>query len=537
MTGEPWDLSDKKVQARVRALVRGCAPLFLIGSPPCTAFSSMQNASRGLRDPKIVAAELEEAKEHMRFCIELYMIQLDGGRCFVHEHPAGATSWNLKETIQLMMREDVGIATFDMCQFGMVAEKDGVEKPVQKCTRVASNSNEVLKRIRIKCPNKGGPGEKHEHIQLEGALTKSAQVYPRPFCKAVCEGIAAEKRLRSLGLESWSLDEISVAVKEALTDERYGEDPSRDLHEDEAEMMQASDDMTGEALDPKEVKKARKEEIVYFKAMKVYCKVPMEECWKETGRKPIGVRWVDINKGDKSNINYRSRLVAKEFKTDEKPEWYAATPPGECLRLMLSKMASGKGKFKLAYADVSRAYFYAKASRPVYVELPEEDKVDGEEGMCGRLNVSMYGTRDAARNWAEEYAETLRQAGFKRGITNPCLFWNPVNKVSVMVHGDDFVAVGEDAYVDETTKSLRDKYKIKVEKLGNGDGEVDEVKILNKVVRLTDRGLELEADPRHAEIVVRTLKLEDAKEAATPGVKEASIRRRSKDEEAKDDEE
>ena len=259
MTGEPWNLSDKKVQARVRALVRGCAPLFLIGSPPCTAFSSMQNASRGLRDPKIVAAELEEAKEHMRFCIELYMIQLDGGRCFVHEHPAGATSWNLKETIQLMMREDVGIATFDMCQFGMVAEKDGVEKPVQKCTRVASNSNEVLKRIRIKCPNKGGPGEKHEHIHLEGPLTKSAQVYPRPFCKAVCEGIAAEKRLRSLGLESWSLDEISVAVKEALTDERYGEDPSKDLHEDDAEMMQASDDMTGEALDPKEVKKARKE--------------------------------------------------------------------------------------------------------------------------------------------------------------------------------------------------------------------------------------------------------------------------------------
>ena len=50
---------------------------------------------------------------------------------------------------------------------------------------------------------------------------------------------------------------------------------------------------------------------MYFKAMKVYCKVPLEECWRETGRKPIGVRWVDINKGDKSNINYRSRIVAK----------------------------------------------------------------------------------------------------------------------------------------------------------------------------------------------------------------------------------
>ena len=30
-----------------------------------------------------------------------------------------------------------------------------------------------------------------------------------------------------------------------------------------------------------------------------------------------------------------------------------------------------------------------------------------EEGMCGRLEKSMYGTRDAAQNWEEHYAETM----------------------------------------------------------------------------------------------------------------------------------
>ena len=153
----------------------------------------MQNMSRAKRDPKVVEKELQEAKEHMKFCMELYLIQLKGGRCFIHEHPAGATSWNMAETVELMMRPDVGMATFDMCQYGMVAVKDQVEKPVQKCTRVASNSNEVLKRLRMTCPNKGGPGEKHEHIALEGSLTKAAQVYPKQFCKTVCEGVAAEK--------------------------------------------------------------------------------------------------------------------------------------------------------------------------------------------------------------------------------------------------------------------------------------------------------------------------------------------------------
>ena len=35
---------------------------------------------------------------------------------------------------------------------------------------------------------------------------------------------------------------------------------------------------------------------------------------KKTGKKPIGSRWVDINKGDEVNSDYRSRLVAKEIK-------------------------------------------------------------------------------------------------------------------------------------------------------------------------------------------------------------------------------
>ena len=135
------------------------------------------------------------------------------------------------------------------------------------------------------------------------------------------------------------------------------------------------------------------------------------------------------------------------------------------MKIILSKMAANR-KLKIAYADVSRAYFYAKASRAVYVELPDEDKQPGDEAMCGRLNVSMYGTRDAALNWAEEYAETLKAAGSKRGVTNPCLFWHPGTDVTVMVHGDDFVAVGEGSHLEYTTKVLKDKYKIKVETLG-----------------------------------------------------------------------
>ena len=76
-------------------------PLRTIGSPPCTAFSRLQlyNANRG--DPRDKQAKLEQAKEHIRFCIKLYRLQMKKGRYFLHEHPQGADSWQMEEVEQL----------------------------------------------------------------------------------------------------------------------------------------------------------------------------------------------------------------------------------------------------------------------------------------------------------------------------------------------------------------------------------------------------------------------------------------------------
>ena len=46
------------------------------------------------------------------------------------------------------------------------------------------------------------------------------------------------------------------------------------------------------------------------------------------------------------------------------------------------------------------------------------------------------------------------------------------------------------------------------------------MRILNEVVRVTEAGVELEADPRHAELVIKKLGLEGAKVSTVPGAKE-----------------
>ena len=120
-----------------------------------------------------------------------------------------------------------------------------------------------------------------------------------------------------------------------------------------------------------------------------------------------------MNKGDSKSPEYRSRLVAQELKKDVREDLFAATPPLEAKKALFSLAATslakgrgsaGGGTMKLLFIDVKRAYFYAAARRNVYVKLPPADYT---EGMCGKLNKAMYGTRETASNWEHKYRSHL----------------------------------------------------------------------------------------------------------------------------------
>ena len=66
-TGRAWDLATPAVQAKVKRMVLEQQPLFVIGSPPCTAFSQLQGLNNSKRDPTVVAQELAAACAHIMF--------------------------------------------------------------------------------------------------------------------------------------------------------------------------------------------------------------------------------------------------------------------------------------------------------------------------------------------------------------------------------------------------------------------------------------------------------------------------------------
>ena len=87
-------------------------------------------------------------------------------------------------------------------------------------------------------------------------------------------------------------------------------------------------------------------------------------------------------------------------------------------------------------------YFYAPATRPIYIVIPEEDWEPGDENHVGKLNFSLYGTREAAANWVTAYAAILTEAGFTVGKYSAQHFHHEQRDLAVSVHGDDFSCTG-----------------------------------------------------------------------------------------------
>ena len=66
----------------------------------------------------------------------------------------------------------------------------------------------------------------------------------------------------------------------------------------------------------------------------------MAEARRATGKPSITVRWVDVNKGDNTNPNIRSRLVARQIRQAGEDAIFAPTPPLEALRSSILSMAT-----------------------------------------------------------------------------------------------------------------------------------------------------------------------------------------------------
>ena len=508
-----WDFTRERDRQRARQYVEEHMPRLLIGSPPCTMFSTLQRMTpwSHRKQNKWLAH-----KKHVEFVVELYRIQQSAGRLFLHEHPENATSWKMEDMREISRAEGVYTVKADQCMFGLTTQgaRVGATCPARKRTTFVTNSYHVARELDRACDGT------HTHQPLVSGRAKAAERYPPALCRAICRGLIKDSR--STACQVRAVAEVSPpGVRARRPDPNaFHEIVEQQVRQiGECDSGGAWDDVTGMPLDRQKVQRARAEEIEYVRSKKVWTKIPRAEAQK-MGYKIIKTRWIDINKGDDANPLYRSRFVAKEYNTGEEQGLFAGTPPLEALRFLIHDAATvGSGQKVVMINDVARAFFEARVKRKVCIEIPAEDLNDGDVGkdLVGLLNMSLYGTRDAAKNWQEEVAVTMKAWGFVQGVYNPCLYYHPTWNIRTLVHGDDFISTGMREKVMMFKVALENRFKLKTQIIGEGYGEVREARVLNRILRTTSTGWEYEPDQRHVDMLINGLGLQQAKGVATPG--------------------
>ena len=152
------------------------------------------------------------------------------------------------------------------------------------------------------------------------------------------------------------------------------------------------------------------------------------------------------------------------------------------------------------------------------MHLPHED---WQHGKCGKLRKWMYGTQKAAKEWSEFAAGAMKALGFTRGRASPCVYHHKLRGLTCVVHGDDFTTLGTDRKLKWFHQQIQAHFEIKIRGImGSGKDDVKEMRILNRIVRRTHEGFFWEADPRHAELLIRELELDKCQVVKTPGTRD-----------------
>ena len=105
----------------------------------------------------------------LEFSIEIYALQLGAGRHFLHEHPAGTSSWASPSMKKLLAHPMVQ------------------EQPATSPTRFASSASEILRRLEKRCGR-----HLKQHRLVGGQRLPSAASYPPGMSRAVLQGMEAQ---------------------------------------------------------------------------------------------------------------------------------------------------------------------------------------------------------------------------------------------------------------------------------------------------------------------------------------------------------
>ncbi|BBH07384.1 wall-associated kinase 2, partial [Prunus dulcis] len=184
------------------------------------------------------------------------------------------------------------------------------------------------------------------------------------------------------------------------------------------------------------------------------------------GHKPIGCKWVyKIKyKSDGTIECYKAQLVAKGYTQIEGidyQETFSPTAKLTTLRCLLT-VAAARHWF-IHQLDVQNAFLHGDLHEVVYMEPPPGLRRQRENVVC-RLNKSLYGLKQASRNWFSTFSDTIQKAGYQQSKAEYSLFTKAegTSFTAVLIYVDDILLTGNNLQeMERLKKFLLNRFRIK----------------------------------------------------------------------------
>ena len=173
----------------------------------------------------------------------------------------------------------------------------------------------------------------------------------------------------------------------------------------------------------------------------------MTELPKDSKR--VGCKWVFKTKRDsKGNVErYKARLVAKCYTQKDGIDYKETFSPvsrKDSLRILMALVAHFD--LELHQMDVKTAFLNGDLEEEVYMDQPQGFETISKRNLVCRLKKSIYGLKQASRQWYLKFDDTVLSYGFVEMTVDRCIYMKVVGSkfIILVLYVDDILLAASD---------------------------------------------------------------------------------------------